>query len=135
VLLFDEIDSGLSIDNIDFVENMDDLPNIEVKSSDCKIDGSGVSCNIDLMFDVALQANANIDIIYDISETELEDMQDYSIVIYIVKKGDTLWQIAKRFRSTVDDIARVNGIENPDTIMEGEKLYIPKTLRASVSHV
>ena len=45
---------------------------------------------------------------------------------YIVKKGDTLWNIAKRFKSTVRDIAKVNGIENPDRIDIGEKLYIPK---------
>ena len=38
--------------------------------------------------------------------------QDYSIVIYIVKKGDTLWNIAKEFGSTVDDIVKANAIEN-----------------------
>ena len=34
----------------------------------------------------------------------------YSMVIYFVKPGDTLWKIAKRYRSTVEDIARVNNI-------------------------
>ena len=50
---------------------------------------------------------------------------------YIVKKGDTLWNIAKEFGSTVDGIARVNGIENRDLIMPGQKLYIPKFERIS----
>ena len=48
------------------------------------------------------------------------------IVIYMVKSGDTLWKIAKRFGSTVDDIARVNGMERPDRLNIGEKIYIPK---------
>ena len=45
---------------------------------------------------------------------------------YAVCKGDTLWKIAKKYGSTVDDIVRVNGIENPDKINIGEKIYIPK---------
>ena len=53
-------------------------------------------------------------------------MEDYSVIIYVVRSGDTLWKIAKRYGSTVDDIVRVNGIENPDRINVGEKIYIPK---------
>ena len=55
-------------------------------------------------------------------------------MLYIVKKGDTLWKIAKEFGSTVDDIARTNGIENPDVIQVGQKLYIPKFVRMPESH-
>ena len=55
------------------------------------------------------------------------DSGDYdSLIIYIVQKGDTLWKIAKNHRSTVDDIARVNGIEEPNQIQVGQKIYIPK---------
>ena len=49
--------------------------------------------------------------------------------LYIVKKGDTLWNIAKEFGSTVEDIVKANGIENPDVIQIGEKLYIPKFVK------
>lgn len=124
----------ISIDNIENAENLEAAPNVEIQSSDCKVEGGAVNCNIDLMLDVGLQQNTNLDIIDEITESELEDPQDYSVVIYIVKKGDTLWQIAKRFKSTVDDIVRVNGLENPNRIIEGEKLYIPKTVRTSVSY-
>lgn len=44
----------------------------------------------------------------------------------MVRTGDTLWEIAKKFGSTVDDIVRVNGIENPDKINPSEKIYIPQ---------
>lgn len=125
----------ISIDNLENVEKIEDMPNVEVQSSDCKVEGGSVNCSIDLMLRTDLQENTNLDIIDEISETELEDPQDYSVVIYIVKKGDSLWQIAKRFKSTVDDIVRVNGIENSEKIMEGEKLYIPKTVRTSVNYV
>ena len=55
-----------------------------------------------------------------------ENTEDYSVIIYVIKSGDTIWKIAKRFGSTIDDIVRVNGMKNPDRINVGEKIYIPK---------
>ena len=37
-----------------------------------------------------------------------------------------MWNIAKKFGSTVDDIARMNGIEDTNVILPNQKLYIPK---------
>ena len=48
------------------------------------------------------------------------------MVIYFVKQGDTLWSIAKKFKSTVEDIAKVNDIENANKISVGQRLYIPR---------
>lgn len=42
--------------------------------------------------------------------------------------------IAKRFRTTVDFIVRTNGIENPDVIDVGQKLYIPRYSKMSVNY-
>ena len=50
-----------------------------------------------------------------------------------VDYGDTLWKIAKKFRSTIEDIARVNGIEDPNKIYPGEQLYIPKFVKKAVA--
>ena len=52
--------------------------------------------------------------------------QDYSIVIYIVKKGDTLWNIAKRYKSTVENIKQINNIEDEDKIEVNQQLFIPR---------
>ena len=73
--------------------------------------------------------NNNTNLISCVEEDGEREEQDYSIVIYIVKKGDTLWNIAKEFGSTVDDIVKANAIENPDVIQIGEKLYIPKFVK------
>lgn len=48
-----------------------------------------------------------------------------SITIYVVGKGDTLWDLAKRYNTTVENLVKINGIENPDMIMVGDKLIIP----------
>lgn len=49
-----------------------------------------------------------------------------SIIIYVVQKGDTLWNIAKKYNNTVDDIVEINDIENPDLIYPGQRLLILK---------
>lgn len=78
--------------------------------------------NMEVAVKVDLGVNTNsynlktVNVIDDIEEMEEDEVNPYSMVIYFVKPGDTLWKIAKRYRSTVEDIARVNNIENSDKI-------------------
>ncbi len=44
--------------------------------------------------------------------------------IYVTRPGDTLWSIAQRFGTTVDDIAKKNGMCNPNMLYPGTRLYI-----------
>lgn len=41
---------------------------------------------------------------------------------YVVKAGDTLSEIAKKFKTTVNDLAKLNKIKNPDFIKIGQKI-------------
>ena len=52
----------------------------------------------------------------------------YSVVVYVVQKGDSLWSIAKKYNTTVNDILQVNDIENPDLIYPGQKILILRRL-------
>ena len=114
---------------IDGIENKDDCnveTVVEVNSQEFTNQGGIINLNIDLNFEIDTYKNTEIPVIDNISIQEQENTEDYSVIIYVVKSGDTLWKIAKRYGSTVDDIVRVNGIENPDKINVGEKIYIPK---------
>lgn len=44
---------------------------------------------------------------------------------YMVKKGDTLSAIAKKYGTTVSKLAKANAIQNPDVIHTGQLLIIP----------
>ncbi len=44
---------------------------------------------------------------------------------HTVRRGETLWQIAARHGTTVNALARANGIANPDLIFPGDVLTIP----------
>jgi len=115
------------IDNIQDGENLNINTRLETTNLEFTVQNSGeINCNVDLIFDVNMYQNAKLNVIDKIDVVDNIEREEYSVIIYIVKKGDTLWEIAKRFRSTVRDIVRVNGIENPNRINVGDKLYIPK---------
>lgn len=48
---------------------------------------------------------------------------------YVVKKNDTLSEIARRYGVSTMTLARLNGLKQPDTIREGQHLTIPSTSR------
>lgn len=47
-------------------------------------------------------------------------------ITYTVKSGDTLAKIAKRYNTTYQKIAQINGIANPNKINVGQTLKIPQ---------
>ena len=115
-----------TINDVETADNCRNDTRIEINSQEFLNQSGVLSANVDLEFETDSYQNTAIPVISDISMEDEENMEDYSVVIYVVKSGDTLWKIAKRFGSTVDDIARVNGMERPDKLNIGEKIYIPK---------
>ena len=119
-----------SVDNIENGENMETSMEMQVLNQDFIVqDGGVVTCNIDLGMDMNSYRSSNLNVIDEIQTNGEIEEEDYSIIMYIVKKGDSLWKIAKAFGSTVEDIARTNGIEDENLIMPGQKLFIPHYTR------
>lgn len=58
-------------------------------------------------------------------DVESVDSNVNNLTIYTVQKGDTLSQIASKYRTTYQKIAKYNNIENPDLIYIGQKIVIP----------
>lgn len=115
-----------SVDEIDTTSNCKAETTVEVNSQEFLNQTGVVSSNIDLNFETDTYRNLAIPVISNITMEDEENAEDYSVIIYVIKSGDTIWKIAKRFGSTVDDIVRVNGMKNPDRINVGEKIYIPR---------
>lgn len=49
-----------------------------------------------------------------------------SMRVYIVQPGDTLWKIAKRYNTPLDEIVAINELESPSKITTGQKLLMLK---------
>lgn len=63
----------------------------------------------------------------EVMDMDAEEMNKVpSITVYVVKKGDTLWQLAKRYNTTVQDIMEINDIDSNGVIYPGQKIIVLK---------
>ena len=119
-----------TVDGVEDGENTNTKMNIEIVNQDFIIqEGNVVTSNIDAKMDLQTHKIAKMNIMNEIQTNGEREQEDYSILMYIVKKDDTLWNIAKEFGSTIEDIARANGIEDENLIYPGQKLFIPKYVK------
>ncbi|MDK2815201.1 MAG: hypothetical protein PWP18_1114 [Thermoanaerobacter sp.] len=75
---------------------------------------------------VDLLVEKEIEAIVDLKEIEAPRESDnkHSIVVYMIQKGETLWDIAKRYRVGLEELISANGLEE-EKVSEGMKLIIP----------
>lgn len=126
---FDSNNIESMIQKFDFEFEVEENTEIQISISSKNfiiLPDSSVDSKIELNIERVANDTRCIEIIDDIEEVEEEARENYSIIIYFVQKGDSLWKIAKRFRSTVDRIAEINNIEDVNVIDVGQKLYIPR---------
>lgn len=69
-------------------------------------------------------AIANPNLIYPNEVLQVPDLEQ--LFVYPIKKGDTLWSLSIRFSTSIDEIAQLNCIDNPNRILMGTTLLIPK---------
>ncbi len=64
-----------------------------------------------------------------VSEMEYDNEKEVpkraAMIVYFVKRGDSLWDVAKRYRTTPEKIVAVNGSEK-ECMVEGNRIYIFK---------
>lgn len=100
---------------------------IDVLNKKVQIGNNG---NVNISVDLQITCNCSkMDSINVIDSVEVDSSTEdniYSVVVYFVKPGDTIWNIAKQFKSTIKAISIVNGIEDENSISVGQQLFIPK---------
>ncbi|MCI8470029.1 MAG: DUF3794 domain-containing protein [Clostridia bacterium] len=124
-----------TVDGLEDAENVNSRLEMEVANQDFIVQEGGlITSNIDLVMNNDMYRSTNMNIMNEIQTNGEREAEDYSLILYIVKKGDTLWQIAKRYGSTIDDIVRTNGIEDADRINIGQKLFIPRYVKTGITY-
>lgn len=94
------------------------------------LSGIAIKYNTSYQYLARINGIANPNLIYVGQELRVPALDDYKIHdtshrLYIVRRGNTLTQIAREYGVTIENIVELNGIANPNLIYIGETLRIP----------
>lgn len=92
-----------------------------------KINSKQVEVNASLQIESTAIEEKNIKIIKNPCFVEnSQSKRPSAMVIYIARKGDSLWNIAKKYKTGIDTIKSINQMEENQDVAEGMRLLIVK---------
>lgn len=109
-------------DSVRIYPSIDQLTASLVNSQEIELKGM-VSLNMSIF------ARNSIEAITDMQLEPIDTAKKAAmpgIVGYVVKKGDTLWSVARKYYATTESIRSVNGLES-DLLNEGDKIIVVKS--------
>ena len=92
------------------------------------LDGEEMDVKAVLSFSTVVFKNIPVELITQVTVSELDSAKMSSLpgmVVYVVKEGDNLWNIGKRYYVPVDVLKELNSLES-DELTPGQKLLIVK---------
>ncbi len=103
---------------------------IELQNISCSVNIRGeieIKILLDICVDVCIDKETEFVTSIIIDKSKCIDKTNIAgITIYFVQKGDSLWEIAKKYHTTTEKIAKVNNIDANNIIVPGQRLLIPK---------
>lgn len=96
----------------------------EIKEKSVKIHGDNINISLDIKVNKPSSLRINTSIIDNILEKDNVLKDDYNFIVYYIKENDSLWEIAKRFNTTVCNLKEFNEITDEKNLQIGEKIYI-----------
>ncbi|WP_459480131.1 DUF3794 and LysM peptidoglycan-binding domain-containing protein [Clostridium saccharoperbutylacetonicum] len=107
-------------------ENMKSIVKAYLDNIDAFIEGNSIAIKANIILNGKILYEMNKEFISDIIEEEGNvPEKKASITIYVLGEGDNLWNLAKRYNTTVGDLIKINKIEEPEHMAPGQKIIIP----------
>jgi LysM repeat protein len=91
-----------------------------------KINNRQIEVNAGLLVNTAVSQKEKHQLVKNINflETPQNTQLNPGIILYITRAGDTIWKIAKKYRTTIDEIKKINDLDSAKEIKQGTKLLI-----------
>ncbi|MBQ7707038.1 MAG: DUF3794 domain-containing protein [Lachnospiraceae bacterium] len=99
-----------------------------IRLSAAMINSREIEIKAEVGLEIMIFETGNIDVITDMTVSPIDYDRKASmpgIAGYVVKKGDTLWSIARKYYATTESIKKINNLEN-DEINEGDRIIVVK---------
>lgn len=91
-----------------------------------KINNRQIEVNAGIAVSTTISKEEKHKLIKNVSFVEMPEGEHIkpSIILYITRAGDNIWKIAKKYRTTIDEIKKINDLEYANEIKPGTKLLI-----------
>lgn len=97
-----------------------------LENIDTNVEGNAISIRATVGFNIKSYYSINKNYIKDVIEgSEEVKEKKASVTIYVVGEGETLWDLAKRYSTTVSELERLNDLNEDKKIKTGCKIIIP----------
>ncbi|NLK71743.1 MAG: DUF3794 domain-containing protein [Clostridiales bacterium] len=92
------------------------------------INSKQIAISAEIIIKSAAYKKQNYEILTDVAilDEPINIEENPSIILYVTKKEDNLWKIAKMHRTTIEEIRTINNIEETAEVSPGEKLILIK---------
>ncbi|SHK64802.1 protein of unknown function [Clostridium cavendishii DSM 21758] len=121
-----EIPFNTSIDIPDALEGMESMVKAFIEGLQANIEAHTIAIKAIVFTQAKVTDNVEKEYIKEIEEKEGEKPEKKaSIIIYVIQEGDKLWDLAKKYNTTVEDIMSLNSMESEEELKPGEKIIIP----------
>lgn len=104
--------------------------NVATEHSSYSIDGAdSINVRVVLKASAQLISEQTVSAVADIDWDEsakVDKSSQAGITVYFVQSGDEMWDIAKRYHTTLDEISSVNKLDIGAGLVPGQQLLIPK---------
>jgi len=121
-----EIPFSAMIDIFGANETMKSIVKGNLENIEASIEGNSIAIKATIILSGKILYEMNKEFISDIVEEEGDlPEKNASITIYVVGEGDTFWDLAKKYNTTVSDLIKINKIEDSEHIEDCKKIIIP----------
>lgn len=122
----EEIVFKSSIDVIGSKSGMKPIVKSNIENVDTSIEGNNIAVKVNIMVIAKVFFEVSKEFISDVLEIDGDSTKKKaSITIYVVDKDDTLWNLAKKYNTTMEEIMKMNDMEQDEKLEIGTKLLIP----------
>lgn len=83
-----------------------------------------VELRCSLRFEVQAHTQSHFEVVGALTKQDEESALQDGVIVYFAAGGDTLWQIAKKYHTTVESIAAWNPTLSSDRLNEGDKVIL-----------
>lgn len=125
-VLNEDIPFNVAVDVKGLKKGMNVIINSYLENIDTNVEGNAISAKATIGLNIKSYYKVNKNYIKDIVEgaEEIKEKKA-SVTIYVVGDGETLWDLAKKYNTTVAELEKLNDLSEEEKVKPGCKLIIP----------